>query len=195
MDAAIDKILAKGKGFPHTPGIYIMRGTGGEILYVGKAIDLRKRVLSYFQRPVGSRIGVMLSQAADIEVIKLRSEEEALLLECKFIKEFQPKYNVSLRDDKRYPLVRMGLDETYPRFSVVRIRKNDNARYFGPFTDAGALRRTLRFMEKIFKIRRCKFREPGPAQAKHCIYHHMKTCLAPCVKGVTQAEYLSLIHI
>ena len=185
-----EEILQRVRDFPNSPGIYIMRGSGGQILYVGKANSLRKRVMSYFQRPAGVRMGVMLSQMQDIEIIKLRSQEEALLLECKFIKEFQPKYNISLRDDKRYPMVRMGLDETYPKFSIVRLKKNDNARYFGPFTDARSLRRTLKFLRKTFKIRSCKYREPGPREAKHCIYYHMKTCLAPCMQEVTQGQYM-----
>ncbi len=182
------------KDFPDTPGIYIMRGASGEILYVGKANSLRKRVMSYFARPLGYRIGVMLAQMRDIEIIQLRSEEEALLLECKFIKEFQPKYNVSLRDDKRYPIVRMGLDETYPKFTVVRIKKNDNARYFGPFTDAHSLRRTLKFLRKLFKIRSCSYREPGPKEAKHCIYYHMKACLAPCMREVSREHYMEAMR-
>lgn len=177
------------RDFPDSPGIYIMRGAGGQILYVGKANSLRKRVSSYFQRPVGARTGVMLAQVQDIEIIKLRSEEEALLLECKFIKEFQPKYNISLRDDKRFPIVRMGLDETFPKFNIVRLKKNDNARYFGPFTDARSLRRMLKFLQKTFKIRSCKYREPGPREAKHCIYYHMKTCMAPCMKEVSREQY------
>lgn len=190
MQAPNEALLSRVRDFPDTPGIYVMRGGGGEILYVGKANSLRKRVLSYFQRPTGYRIGVMLAQVKDIEIFKLRSEEEALLLECKFIKEFQPKYNVSLRDDKRYPMVRMGLDETYPKFTIVRLKKNDNARYFGPFTDARSLKRTLKFLRKLFKIRSCSYREPGPREAKHCIYYHMKTCLAPCMKEVSREKYM-----
>jgi excinuclease ABC subunit C len=185
-----ERLLARVRDFPDTPGIYLMRGSSGEILYVGKANALRKRVLSYFRRPVGYRTWAMLSQVGDIEIMKLRSEEEALLLECKFIKEFQPKYNVSLRDDKRYPMVRMGLDETYPKFTVVRIKKNDNARYFGPFTDATALKRTLKFLRKLFKIRSCNYREPGPREAKHCIYYHIKTCMAPCVQEASRHQYM-----
>ena len=185
-----ENLLARVRDFPDSPGIYLMRDAGGQMLYVGKANSLRKRVMSYFARPVGDRIAVMLAQVRDIETVKLRSEEEALLLECKFIKEFQPKYNVSLKDDKRYPMVRMGLDETYPKFTTVRLKKNDNARYFGPFTDARALRRTLRFLRKLFKIRTCSYREPGPKEAKHCIYYHMKTCMAPCMKEVSRNQYM-----
>ena len=185
-----EQLLARVRDFPDSPGIYLMRGVGGEMLYVGKANSLRKRVLSYFSRPGGYRTGAMLALVRDIEVVKLRSEEEALLLECKFIKEFQPKYNVSLKDDKRYPMVRMGLDETYPKFSIVRLKKNDNARYFGPFTDARALRSTLCFLRKVFKIRSCKYREPGPQEAKHCIYYHMKTCMAPCMQEVSRTQYM-----
>ncbi len=193
MDERYAALIERVKGFSEGPGIYVMRDAGGRILYVGKAKSLRRRVSSYFARPVSYRIKVMLSRVDDIETVKLRSEEEALLLECKFIKEFQPKYNVSLKDDKRYPLVRMGLGETYPRFSVVRIKKNDNARYFGPFTDAGALRRAMAFLCKLFKIRRCKYREPGVGEARHCMDYHIKACMAPCMKEAGPSQYMTAV--
>src|SRR5437870_3143022 len=141
---------------PHKPGVYLMRDRFNRVIYVGKARDLRKRVASYF---LPSKFAVadiktraMLDSVWDFETHTVRSEAESLLLEGKLIKEYRPRYNISFRDDKRFLLVKIDLSEEWPRFRLARFRKDDNARYFGPYAHAGALRQTLNFMRKKFGV-------------------------------------------
>src|ERR671939_2097647 len=141
---------------PHKPGVYLMRDRFGRVIYVGKARDLRKRVASYF---MPSKIAVadlktraMLEAVWDFETHVVRSEAESVLLEGKLIKEYRPRYNISFRDDKRFLLVKVDLTEEWPRFRLARFKKDDNARYFGPYAHAGALRQTLNFMRKKFGV-------------------------------------------
>src|ERR1700760_4020120 len=141
---------------PHKPGVYLMRDRFNRVIYVGKARDLRKRVASYF---MPSKLAVtdiktraMLDAVWDFETHTVRSEAESLLLEGKLIKEFRPRYNISFRDDKRFLLVKVDMTEEWPRFRLARFKKEDNARYFGPYAHAGALRQTLAFMRKKFGV-------------------------------------------
>src|SRR3979411_1124704 len=141
---------------PHKPGVYLMRDRFNRVIYVGKARDLRKRVSSYFlpsklaQADLKTR--AMLDATWDFETHTVRSEAESVLLEGKLIKEYRPRYNVSFRDDKRFLLVRVDMSEEWPRFRLARFKKEDNARYFGPYAQAGALRQTLNFMRKKFGV-------------------------------------------
>src|SRR6266704_2118479 len=141
---------------PHKPGVYLMRDRFNRVIYVGKARDLRKRVSSYFlpsklaQADLKTR--AMLEATWDFEMHVVRSEAESVLLEGKLIKEYRPRYNISFRDDKRFLLVRIDVSEEWPRFRLTRLKKNDNARYFGPYADAGALRQTLNLMRKKFGV-------------------------------------------
>ncbi|MGE5597964.1 MAG: GIY-YIG nuclease family protein, partial [Bacteroidota bacterium] len=150
---------------PKKPGVYLMRGAGGEVLYVGKARSLRNRVRSYFQasRPLDPRIQTMVNQIDRFEFIATDSEIEALALESNLIKEHRPKYNVKLRDDKQYPFLKITWEEEFPRLLIVRRVKRDGGRYFGPYTDSGALRDTLRLLRRLFPIRTCR-REIGVAR-------------------------------
>src|SRR6267143_1122700 len=141
---------------PHKPGVYLMRDRFHRVIYVGKARDLRKRVSSYF---LPSKLAVadiktraMLEAVWDFETHTVRSEAESLLIEGKMIKEYRPRYNISFRDDKRFLLVKIDVSEEWPRFRLTRLKKNDNARYFGPYADAGALRQTLNLMRKKFGV-------------------------------------------
>src|SRR6201995_2936363 len=141
---------------PHKPGVYLMRDRFNRVIYVGKARDLRKRVSSYF---LPSKIAVadiktraLLDAVWDFETHTVRSEAESLLLEGRLIKEYRPRYNVSFRDDKRFLLVKVDLAEAWPRFRLARFKKDDSARYFGPYAHAGALRQTLNFMRKKFGV-------------------------------------------
>src|SRR3954453_12067869 len=141
---------------PHKPGVYLMRDRFNRVIYVGKARDLRKRVSSYF---LPSKLAVadlktkaMLDAVWDFETHVVRSEAESVLLEGKLIKEYRPRYNISFRDDKRFLLVKVDLGEEWPRFRLTRLKKNDNARYFGPYAGAGALRQTLNLMRKKFGV-------------------------------------------
>src|SRR5882762_7433518 len=141
---------------PHKPGVYLMRDRFNRVIYVGKARDLRKRVSSYFlpsklaQADLKTR--AMLEATWDFETHTVRSEAESVLLEGKLIKEYRPRYNISFRDDKRFLLVKVDISEEWPRFRLTRLKKNDNARYFGPYADAGALRQTLNLMRKKFGV-------------------------------------------
>src|SRR5512138_1104408 len=151
---ATDSIRKKLGELPHRPGIYLMKDRFGTVIYVGKARDLRKRVSQYFQpsRRLGwdLRFSALIEAIHDFDVHVVRSEPEALLLEGKLIKEMQPKFNIDFRDDKRFLLVKVNLNDPIPRFTLTRLRKDDGARYFGPFADSGALRNTLTLTRRQF---------------------------------------------
>ncbi len=155
---------------PHQPGVYLMRDRLGKIIYVGKAKNLRKRLSNYFQ-PARSRMADLKTRSLiksiwDFEFHVVRNEPESLLLESKLIKEYRPKYNISLRDDKRFLLLKMHPAEPWPRFFLTRTRKDDGARYFGPFAHSGSLRTTLHWMQHQFGLRSCRPVEPGETDYK-----------------------------
>ncbi len=190
---ATDHIRDKLSQLPHKPGVYLMKDRFGRVIYVGKALDLRKRVSQYFQssRRMGwdLKFNALVEAIQDFDVHVVRSEPEALLLEGKLIKEFQPRYNISFRDDKRFLMVKVNLNDPIPRFCFSRIKQDDGARYFGPFPNAGALRSTLALMRKTFNLRGCRPLTPTEADYKHCLYGHLKFCTAPCVGNVTLEQY------
>ena len=178
---------------PHKPGVYVMRDRLNHVIYVGKARDLRKRVGSYFMpsRKISAdlKTRALIESVWDLEHHVVRSDAEAVLFEGRLIKEFRPKYNVSFRDDKRFLMARVHLDDTYPRFALTRMRKEDGARYFGPFANPRALRATLEAIRKKFGLRSCRPAEPDEKDFKHCLDHVIKNCSAPCVHRVTREEY------
>lgn len=187
------ELMSQIESLPPSPGVYLFKDQKGEVLYVGKAKELRKRVKSYFQGKGGDiKTSLMLAKVAGVDHIATQTEREALLLEDALIKEHHPRYNVKLRDDKRYPLLRLDLKETYPRLAVVRRTKEDGALYFGPFPSATAMRETLRALQKAFPLRRCP-----PSQFAHrsrpCLNYQMKRCLAPCCQLVGEEEYKRLV--
>jgi excinuclease ABC subunit C len=188
-----DQIRDKLSQLPHKPGVYLMKDRFGRVIYVGKARDLRKRVTQYFHpsRRLGwdLKFNALVEAICDLDVHVVRSEPEALLLEGKLIKEFHPRYNISFRDDKRFLLVKVNLNDPIPRFTLTRIKQDDGARYFGPFPNAGALRSTLTLMRRQFNLRGCRPLTPTEADYKHCLYGHLKFCTAPCVGNVTQEQY------
>lgn len=190
-------IQNKIKELPDLPGVYMFLDKNGSILYIGKAGSLKRRVSSYFaKRRAGNvlpKISLMTTKIYNIDCIPLKSEEEALILEDRLVKEYQPKYNKELKDDKRYPLVKITVNEPWPGIHLVRRRKDDGARYFGPYTDAGALRRTLKFIRKSFKLKRCKPKNPADKDLKHCLYYHLGECLAPCIREVSPPEYQEVV--
>jgi len=170
-------IKEKLKALPDSPGVYLMKNKDGNVIYIGKAVSLRKRVASYFKKETSSyRTDVLRSNIADIDYIKTGSEEEALLLEAALIKEKQPKFNVLLKDDKRYPLLKLSLNEKFPRLVIVRRKKKDKAIYFGPYTNAKLLRKALGIMRKIFPLRTCNVMPKAP-----CLNYHIGQCIAPCL--------------
>jgi excinuclease ABC subunit C len=188
-----DHIRDKLSQLPHKPGVYLMKDRFGRVIYVGKARDLRKRVSQYFHpsRRAGwdLKFNALVEAILDFDIHVVRSEPEALLLEGRLIKEFQPRYNVSFRDDKRFLLVKLNLSDPIPRFALTRFKQDDGARYFGPFPNAGALRSTLTLMRRQFNLRGCRPLTPTEADYKHCLYGNLKFCTAPCVGNVTREQY------
>ena len=189
----MSELEKKLKALPDHPGVYLMLAGDGRILYIGKAISLRKRVRSYFSgRPDRAKTALLLTKVRDLEVILTASEIEALLLENNLIKKHRPPFNVELKDDKNYPYVRLDRSQTFPRFEVVRRRRTDGARYFGPFPAVSALRTTLGILNKHFRLRRCRG-ERFVNRVRPCLNYQMNLCAAPCCDKVTPAEYRRLI--
>lgn len=188
-----DGIKQKLAELPHRPGVYLMRDRFGTVIYVGKARDLRKRVSSYFQpsRRMGwdLKLNALVEAVHDFDIHVVKSEPEALLLEGRLIKEFQPRYNISFRDDKQFLLLKVNLNDPIPRFTLTRLRTDDGARYFGPFPNSSALRNTLTLVRRQFNLRGCRPLTPGPADYKHCLYGHLKFCTAPCIGNVNHEQY------
>lgn len=183
---------------PHLPGVYLMRDRFGKIIYVGKAKDLRRRLSNYFQ-PARSRLADLKTRALinsiwDFEYHTVRNEPESLLLEGKLIKEYRPKYNISFRDDKRFLLLKIHPDEPWPRFHLTRTRKEDGARYFGPFAHSGSLRTTLHWMQKQFGLRSCRPAVPGENDYRHCNNDVIKNCCAPCIGRISHSDYLKKVE-
>ncbi|MDD5201176.1 MAG: excinuclease ABC subunit UvrC [Terrimicrobiaceae bacterium] len=193
MSNAKPDLNARLHDVPHKPGVYVMRDRLKKVIYVGKARDLRKRVGNYFmpsrQMTADRKTRALIDSIWDFEWHVVRSEAEAVLYEGRLIKEFRPKYNVSFRDDKRFLLVRVGLNEPYPRFALTRLKKDDGARYFGPFAHSGALRSTLNAIRKRFGIRSCRPPVPDERDYRHCLDDIIKNCSAPCIGRITQEDY------
>jgi excinuclease ABC subunit C len=175
---------------PSSPGVYLMKDAKGNILYVGKGKELRKRVLSYFRdkEHQSPKTRVLVSKISDLEFILTGSEKEALILESNLIKRHRPRYNVILRDDKRYLVLRLNPKEQYPRLSLVRRIRQDGALYFGPYASANAVRQTLKVLHRMFPLRQCKgtkFRQ----RTRPCLNHQMGRCLGLCAGGISPEEY------
>ena len=193
-----DSIRKKLSEVPHKPGVYLHRDRFGTVIYVGKALNLRKRVSQYFQssRRMGwdLKFNALVEAICDFDVHVVKSEPEALLLESKLIKDFKPRFNVSLRDDKRYLMLKVNLNDPIPNFIFTRLKKDDGARYFGPFVNSTALRNAVALARKQFNLRGCRVFTPGEADYKHCLYAHLKYCTAPCVGNVTRGQYLEQVN-
>lgn len=180
------------KKLPEQPGVYLMHGKSDEILYVGKAINLKHRVRQYFQsgRNRSPKIEKMISLIHYFEYIVTDSELEALVLENNLIKEYAPKYNTMLTDDKTYPFIKVTVEEPFPRVLLTRRMKRDKSKYFGPFTSAGAVRDTIDLIQKLYHIRFCNRNLPKETGAERpCLYYQMKQCPAPCQGYITEEEY------
>src|SRR5205085_7509605 len=194
---ATDHIRNKLSQLPHKPGIYLMKDRFGTVIYVGKARDLRKRVSQYFHPSRRNgwdlKLNALVDAIYDFDIHVVRNEPESLLLEGKLIKEFQPRYNVSFRDDKRFLLLKLNLNDPIPRFTLTRLKQEDGARYFGPFANSGALRNTLQLIRRQFNLRGCRPLTPNEQDYKHCLYGHLKFCTAPCIVNVTREQYLQQV--
>lgn len=187
-------LIKKLRDVPHQPGIYMMRDLLGHVIYVGKAKSLRKRLANYFtparSRLVDLKTRALIQSIVDFEIHVVRNETEALLLEGKLIKQYRPKYNVSFRDDKRFLMLRIHMEEPWPKFSLSRTKKEDGARYFGPFPHGTAMKNTMNRVIKEFGIRSCRPLRPTELDYRHCSNEIIKNCCAPCVAKVTREEYL-----
>lgn len=177
---------------PESPGVYIMKDSAGSIIYVGKAVVLKNRVSQYFQNSKSHSVKVrsMVARIADFDIIMVGTEVEALILECKLIKKYRPKYNISLKDDKMYPYLKVTIREDFPRVFITRKLVRDGSRYFGPYTDAGALKDCLKLLKRMFPLRSCRNIREGQS----CLEYHIKRCLAPCIGRVSREEYRSMIR-
>jgi len=186
-----DIVAEKLKLLPDKPGVYIMKNAEGRIIYVGKAIVLKNRVRQYFQsnKNHSPKVRAMVSHIADFEIIMTASEVEALILECNLIKKHRPRYNISLKDDKSYPYVKVTLQEDYPRAFITRRILKDGARYFGPYTNATAVHESLKLLRRLFPLRTCKQLQDRP-----CLEYHIKRCLAPCAGKVEKGDYDAMIR-
>ena len=179
---------------PMKPGVYLMRGPNGEILYVGKASKLKNRIRSYFTGKTHShpKIETLVNTLVDFEFIITESEQEALILESNLIKSHKPKFNSRLKDDKSYPFIKIDVSEKFPQVYVTRNVSDDDARYFGPYTDAGSVRRTLSLLNKLFPYRSCTKQITG-SDDRACLDFHIKRCVGPCIGAVDDIEYNKII--
>ena len=186
-----DIVAEKLKLLPDSPGVYIMKDASGRIIYVGKAVVLKNRVRQYFQhnKNHSPKVRAMVSHIADFEIIMTHSEVEALILECNLIKKHRPHYNISLKDDKSYPYVKVTVQEEYPRVFLTHRVTKDGSSYFGPYTDVTAVHQSLKLLRRLFPLRTCRHLQDRP-----CLEYHIKRCLAPCVGKVTKEDYAAMIR-
>ena len=182
----------------HRSGVYLHKDRLGSIIYVGKARDLRKRLSSYFlpsgKKRADLKTRALIDSICDFEVHEVRNEQEALLLEGKLIKQYRPRYNVAFRDDKRFLLVKVNLDDPWPKFTMTRLKKPDGSRYFGPFAHSSAVRGTVEWLNREFGLRSCRPRNPGEGDYKHCNADVIRNCTAPCVAKISREEYLAKLE-
>lgn len=180
---------------PRSPGVYLMKNSGGKVIYVGKAADLKNRLGSYFSKSarLDAKTGVLVKHIADFETVLTASEAEALILESNLIKRHRPRYNVILKDDKRYPSLRIDLNQKYPNLTIVRKTRKDGALYFGPYASAGAVRQTLKMIHRMFKLRKCRTARVKP-RARPCLNYQIGACMAPCCHDVDQEEYRKIVN-
>ncbi|SHE51724.1 Excinuclease ABC subunit C [Seinonella peptonophila] len=184
----MNKIKEKVLLLPHQPGCYLMKNSQGQIIYVGKAKNLRNRVGSYFTGQQDGKTMQLVMMIADFEYMVTASELEALILECNLIKKHRPKYNVLLKDDKSYPYIRLTKEE-HPRLEVTRKQVDDGSRYFGPYPHAGAASQTKKLLDRLYPLRKCK-----NLPKRVCLYYHLGQCLAPCEYPVSSAEYERIVE-
>ena len=180
---------------PSGPGVYVFRDRFGKVIYVGKASNLRKRLSSYFQPSRNMRadpkLRSLIKSIFSWEFYEVKTEDESLILESRLIKQYAPRYNVLMRDDKRYLLLKINLRETLPRLELARFRKDDGCRYFGPFPNGTALRATVEFLTDYFKLRPCRISNPDSEDYKHCL--NIKSCSRPCVGKISAADYRAVV--
>jgi len=180
---------------PDTPGVYLFKDLSGRVIYVGKAKSLRNRVISYL-KPVADlpdKTAHMMKRSRDLDFILTSTEKEAFILESNLVKKYMPRYNIILRDDKRYPCLRLSIKEQYPRLSISRKIKKDGSLYFGPFSSAQSVRSTKKVIERVFQLRKCEGRGL-PKRARPCLNYQMNRCLGPCTHDIPPAEYKEVVQ-
>lgn len=193
VSAIVDQTPSLRGIVPEAPGVYVFQDAKGSVLYVGKAINLRRRLLSYGRPPLPLKVASLIKKAKSFEFIVTRNEKEALLLEAQLIKKFRPPYNVVLRDDKNYPAIRINVREPFPRLEMVRRVKRDGAFYFGPYPSPHAIHEVVKILRKAFPLRKC----PGKTfmkRSRPCINHDLGLCLAPCVGKISQKQYHLIVR-
>ncbi len=188
-----EKVVRKLKDLPDQPGVYMMRDAAGKVIYVGKAASLRKRVQSYFRqatfRHADPKLRGMLHCVADLDYLVLRTEAEAAITEGRFIKDYRPRFNIQFKDDKRFPLLRISVQEPLPRLTKCRIAKQDGALYFGPYASGGAVNAAREFLERRLGLRVCRPVHPDAETYRHCHNDILRFCSAPCAGKITEADY------
>ena len=190
-----EAVATKLPHLPDGPGVYLWKGRDGSTLYVGKAKRLRSRVRSYFSGDQLESVKTrhLVGLIGDLETIVVPSEAHALILEANLIKEYHPRFNIALRDDKSYPYIKVTVQEPFPRVFVTRRLEDDGAKYFGPYTDVGAMRRALNVVKKIFTVRSCNYDMPAQMPERPCLDYYIKRCKAPCILAQTQQDYRAMI--
>ena len=190
-----DAVAAKLPHLPDGPGVYLWKGRDGTTLYVGKAKRLRSRVRSYFANDQleSPKTRHLVGLIADLDTIVVPSEAHALILEANLIKEYRPRFNIALRDDKSYPYIKVTVQEPFPRVFVTRRLEDDGASYFGPYTDVGAMRRSLNVVKRIFTVRSCNYDMPAQMPERPCLDYYIKRCKAPCILAQSQHDYRAMI--
>ena len=190
-----DAVATKLLHLPDGPGVYLWKARDGTTLYVGKAKRLRSRVRSYFANDQleSPKTRHLVGLIADLETIVVPSEAHALILEANLIKEYRPRFNIALRDDKSYPYIKVTVQEPFPRVFVTRRLEDDGASYFGPYTDVGAMRRSLNVVKRIFTVRSCNYDMPAQMPERPCLDYYIKRCKAPCILAQSQQEYRAMI--
>jgi len=190
-----DRIQNRVAALPHRSGVYLMHDVDGDVIYVGKAIDLRSRVRSYFHASAQAnpKTQALVAEIDDLEFIVTDTELEALILEANLIKKHRPRFNVRFKDDKRYPYIKVGLSAPYPKVTITRRIEQDGSRYFGPYTSSGAVHETLDLLRKSFPYLTCN-REITGEDKRPCLYYEIKRCLGPCIGAVSESEYRAMIR-
>ncbi|MDD2238170.1 MAG: GIY-YIG nuclease family protein, partial [Kiritimatiellae bacterium] len=183
------QIHEKLKKLPDQPGVYLMRDRRGKVIYIGKAASLRSRVRHYFQsatlRKADPKLRGLIRSIEDFDVMPLRTEAEAAITESQFIKDYKPRYNILLKDDKRFPLLKVDVQHPFPVVTSCRLQKRDDALYFGPYTNSTAARAAKDFLERRFGLRQCAPLHPTPENYKHCINDIIRYCSAPCIGKIS----------
>jgi excinuclease ABC subunit C len=195
MDAVRQDLETKLKHLPTRPGVYLFRDAAGEILYIGKAKSLRARVRGHFAQDAShsARQDELVRRISDVETVVVGSEVEALLLEANLIKTHQPRFNIRLKDDKRYPYIKVTVHEPFPRVIVTRAVANDGSKYFGPYTEVAAMRQALEVVKRAYTVRSCRYDLPHDAPDRPCLDYHIGRCKAPCVGLQTSEAYRGMI--